>query len=92
MARTVDYCRKRLKELGQLEESEKVKRFLFKPDNNYQISYIAAGVSSRENVDDVIELEFSDKELKIQTNEMIFYVHGKKLMDLAHNIYERCYK
>ena len=92
MARTVDYCRKRLKELGKIEESEKVKRFLFKPDNNYQIKYVAAGVSSRENVDDVIELEFSDEELKIQTNEMIFYVHGKKLMDLAHNIYERCCK
>lgn len=92
LARTVDCCRKRLKKLGQPEESEKVKRFLFKPDNNYQISYIAAGVSSRENVDDVIELEFSNEELKIQTNEMIFYVHGKKLMDLAHNIYERCCK
>ena len=92
LARTVDYCRKRLKELGKIEESEKVKRFLFKPDNNYQIKYVAAGVSSRENVDDVIELDFSDEDIKIRTNEMIFYVHGKKLMDLAHNIYERCCK
>lgn len=32
LARSVDYCRKRLKELGKVTESEEVKRFLFKPD------------------------------------------------------------
>ena len=52
----------------------------------------AAGVSSRENVDDAIELGFSGEELEIRKNELIFYVHGKKLMELAHNIYERCCK
>ena len=88
----LNYCRKRLKELGKIEEAEEVKRFLFKPDNNYRITYVAAGVSSRENVDDVIELDFSGEELEIRKNELIFYVHGKKLMELAHNIYERCCK
>lgn len=34
LARSVNYCRKRLKELGKIEEAEEVKRFLFKPDNN----------------------------------------------------------
>lgn len=92
LARSVDYCRKRLKELGKVTESEEVKRFLFKPDNNYRITYVAAGVSSRENVDDFIELNFSGEELKIRNNELIFYVHGKKLMELTHNIYERCCK
>lgn len=92
LARTVNYCRKRLKELGKIEEAEEVKRFLFKPDNNYRITYVAAGVSSRENVDDAIELDFSGEELEIRKNELIFYVHGKKLMELAHNIYQRCCK
>ena len=77
---------------GKKEEAEEVKRFLFKPDNNYRITYVAAGVSSRENVDDVIELDFSGEELEIRKNELIFYVHGKKLMELAHNIYQRCCK
>lgn len=89
LARSVNYCRKRLKELGKIEEAEEVKRFLFKPDNNYRITYVAAGVSSRENVDDAIELGFSGEELEIRKNELIFYVHGKKLMELAHNIYQR---
>lgn len=92
LARTVNYCRKRLKELGKIEEAEEVKRFLFKPDNNYRIIYVAAGVSSRESVDDAIELDFSGEELEIRKNELIFYVHGKKLMELAHNIYQRCCK
>lgn len=92
LARTVNYCRKRLKELGRIEDAKEVKRFLFKPDNNFQITYVAAGVSSRENVDEVIELNFSGEELEIRGNERIFYVHGKKLMELAHNIYERCEK
>ena len=35
LARSVNYCRKQLKELGKIEEAEEVKRFLFKPDNNY---------------------------------------------------------
>ena len=90
LARSVDYCRKRLKELRKTEEAEEVKRFLFKPDNNYRIIYIPAGISSCENVDDVIELDFSGEELEIRKNEFIFYVHGKKLMELTHNIYERC--
>ena len=76
LARSVNYCRKRLKELGKIEEAEEVKRFLFKPDNNYRITYVAAGVSSRENVDDAIELGFSGEELEIRKNELIFYVHG----------------
>ena len=89
---TPRHCRKRLKELGKIEEAEEVKRFLFKPDNNYRITYVAAGVSSRENIDDAIELGFSGEELEIRKNELIFYVHGKKLMELTHNIYQRCCK
>lgn len=92
LARSINYCRKRLKELGKVEEAEEVKRFLFKPDNNYRIAYLAAGISSIENVDQIIELNVYGEELEIRDNEMIFYVHGKKLMELAHNIYERCCK
>ena len=52
--------------MGKIEEAEEVKRFLFKPDNNYRITYVAAGVSSRENVDDAIELGFLVKNLKLE--------------------------
>ena len=92
LARSIDYCRKRLQELGATEESNEVKRFLLKPDNNYKLSFAAAAVSSRETVDDVIVLDVLGEDLEIRSGQKIFYIHGKKLMELAHNIYERCKK
>lgn len=90
LARTIDHCRKRLKELGHIEQSVEISRFLLKPDNNYKLTYAAAGISSRQVVDQEIELSSSGEQLQISSNQEIFYIHGKKLMDLAHEIYERC--
>lgn len=92
LARSINYCRKRLNELGKVSEANEVKRFLFKPDNNYKITYAAAGISSRQDVDDVIELSVAGEELEIRNGEEIFYIHGERLMELTHNIYERCRK
>ena len=90
LARTIDHCRKRLKELGNLEESSEVARFLLKPDNNYKLTYAAAGISSCQTVDQEIKLSASGEELHISTKQRIFFIHGKTLMNLAHKIYERC--
>lgn len=92
LARTIDYCRKRLKELGKTQESKEITRFLQKSDNNYKLIFAAVGISSHENVDKVIELSVSGEELEIKKDDKIFYIHGKDLMRLAHNIYERCNK
>ena len=92
LARSIDYCRKRLQELGATEESNEVKRFLLKPDNNYKLSFAAAAVSSRETVEDVIVLDVLGEDLEIRSGQKIFYIHGKKLMESAHNIYQRCKK
>ena len=92
LASSIDYCRKRLRELGATEESNEVKRFLLKPDNNYKLSFAAAAVSSRETADDIIVLDVLGEDLEIRSGQKIFYIHGKKLMELAHNIYERCKK
>lgn len=92
LARTIDYCRKRLKELGNIEQSSEVARFLLKPDNNYKLTYAAAGFSSRQTVDQEIELSASGEDLQISSKQKIFYIHGKTLMELAHKIYERCKK
>lgn len=92
LARTIDYCRKRLKELGNLDQSNEVARFLLKPDNNYKLTYAAAGFSSCQTVDKEIKLSASGEELQISSKQKIFYIHGKTLMDLTHKIYERCKK
>lgn len=92
LARTIDYCRKRLKELGNIEQSGEVARFLLKPDNNYKLTYAAAGISSCQTIDQEIELSVSGEELQISSKQKIFFIHGKTLMNLAHKIYERCKK
>ena len=90
LARTIDYCRKRLKEIGSVEQSNEVARFLLKPDNNYKLTYAVAGISSCQTVDQEIKLSASGEELQISAQQKIFFIHGKTLMDLAHKIYERC--
>ena len=92
LARSIDYCRKRLRELGQTQESEEITRFLFKPDMDYKLIFAAAGISSKKYVDSEIELDEKDDGLEIRNGEMIFFIHGKKLMELTHKIYERCKK
>ena len=31
-----------------------------------------------------------DEEVKISNGQAIFFIHGRKLMELTHKIYERC--
>ena len=92
LARSIDYCRKRLRGLGQTQESKEITRFLFKPDMDYKLIFAAAGISSKKYVDSEIELDEKDDGLEIRNGEMIFFIHGKKLMELTHKIYERCKK
>lgn len=92
LARSIDYCRKRLRELGQMQESKEITRFLLKPDNNYKLTYAAAGLCSKKDVDSEIEIDAKDDGLEIRNGEMIFFIHGERLMELTHKIYERCKK
>jgi len=90
LARTVDYCRKKMKAQSDFTTANEVTRFLIKPENNFKISFVAAGVSSKTPVDNDIILSVDGEDLKLSNGQSAFYIHGKKLMDLAHAIYERC--
>ena len=90
LARTVNHCRKRLQELGLNSESQEVTRFLLKPEHDFQVKYIAAGLSSQETVEKEIKLSVSADELCIGIDREVYFIHGKELMTLAHDIYERC--
>ena len=99
---TLNYMRKKLKMLGKTNEAKDVLRFQKKTKEgyNYKLGYIGAGISSLDNIPEkkvsgktmkVIPDIEGDK-LQIKTGTAVFYVHGKKLMDLAHEVYERCTK
>lgn len=99
---TLNYMRRKLRMLGQIREADDVLRFQKKTKDgfNYKLGYIGAGISS---LDVIPEKNINGKTMKvipdiegdklqIKTGTAIFYVHGKKLMDLAHEVYERCKK
>ncbi len=92
LARTINHCRKRLKELGCNSEMQDVARFLNKTEQNYKLTYVAAGISSCESVASPIELSVANDKLEIKNGQKIYFIHGRKLMDLTHDIYERCKK
>lgn len=91
-AHTLDYYRKKLKYIGKDSESIEVARFQQKTENDYKMTFIGAAVSSQTEIPDKIIMGITGEQLCLMSNQKIFYIHGKKLMDLTHDIYERCVK
>lgn len=98
LAQSLDYMRKKLKRMNQPDKASDILRFQRKSQNDYKIESYAAGISS---IDDIPEKENDSKkiriipeivgdELRIKGDAGIYFVHGKRLMDLAHNVYDRC--
>ena len=91
-AHTLDYYRKKLKYLGKIAESQEVARFQMKTEKDYKFTIIGAAISSQETITNKIVMGISGDQLELKSNQKVFYLHGKKLMDLTHEIYERCIK
>lgn len=91
-AHTLDYYRKKLKHIGKDLESAEIARFQLKTNTDYKITFIGAAVSSQEKIPNKIIMGITGEQLSLKSNQKIFYIHGKKLMDLTHEVYERCVK
>lgn len=52
----------------------------------------AAAISSRPEIENKIIAGIKESDLQLKVNQSIYYVHGADLMNLAHQIYERCTK
>ncbi len=92
LAYSINYYRLRLKELNRADEAAEIARFMNKAEREYKTTYIAAAVNSLEAIPDNIIIGISDDGLKMtqKNNQRVFFVHGTKLMNLTHQIYERC--
>jgi hypothetical protein len=91
-AHTLDYYRKKLRFLGKKEESEEIARFMQKTERNYILSHIAGAMASQESLSGNVLVGIAGEDLSISVNTSVFYIHGKQLMNLVHNVYERCIK
>ena len=98
LAQSLDFMRRKLKRMDQLDAAKDVLRFQKKADIDYRLDKCAAGMSS---LTEIRELEINGKkskiipeivgdELRLKGDASIYYVHGKQLMQLAHKIYDRC--
>ncbi len=90
-AHTLNFYRKTLSRKGQKQQADDIARFQKKSENSFILTFIAAAIISRENIpQNTIDINGADLELRNDTR--VFLVHGKQLMSLAHEIYERCIK
>ena len=98
IAQSLDYMRKKLKRMNKQAEAEDILRFQKKTKYDYQLENYAAGMSSLEEIPEQkvdgkemkIIPEIMGEDLRLKGDAGIYYVHGKSLMELAHNIYDRC--
>lgn len=91
-ALTLNYYRKKLHEINNELQAGEIARFQQKSEHDYIITYIAAAVISRTQIENNIVLGIRGGDLEMRQNDKIFLVHGKTLVTLAHDIYERCIK
>lgn len=100
LSKTLDFTRRKLQRFEKYEEASKVARFQFKPKDDYIIKYAAAGIT---NVDKFDEKTVDGEVIKIipgidgakyviPVDKSIYFIYGNDLMELTHEIYERCLK
>jgi hypothetical protein len=87
---TLNYYRKKLREMKNNVQKEEISRFQQKSECDYHITYIPSAIISRVTISDNIIYGIKGVDLELRNDNKIFLVHGEKLMDLAHTIYERC--
>ena len=100
LAQSLDYMRKKLKRMNQQDKANDILRFQKKTQVGYEVDNYAAGMSSVEKVPEKsiagrkrkVVPEIVGDELRLKGDAGIYYVHGKRLMELAHKIYDRCVK
>lgn len=95
---SLDYMRKKLKRMNKVDEAKDILRFQKKTAHDYIVENYAAGISSLEIIPEDEATDGMTKiipaingdELRLKGKAGIYFVHGKKLMDLTHKIYDRC--
>ena len=90
-ALTLNYYRKKLRDINN-EQANEIARFQQKSEHDYIITYIAAAIISRDQIANDVVSGIRGGDLELRQDNKVFLIHGKKLMALAHDIFERCVK
>ena len=94
---TLNFYRKQLMMMGNTDEALRISRFQKKSEVNYKIKMISAAGINKLKVDamdlcQLVETESNLKEnpLEISGIDGIFLMHCDRMMDLIHELSERC--
>lgn len=90
-ALTLNFYRKRLRHIND-EQANEIARFQQKSEHDFIVTYIAAAIISREKIAGDVIMGIRGDDLELRSDNKVFLIHGKKLMALAHDIFERCVK
>ena len=91
-ALTLDYYRKKLKYMSNYEQSKEIARFQQKTEFPYKTTYVGAGIVSKTDIENSVLIGVTGESLRLRSDNKVFLVHGTKLMELTHEIFERCIK
>ena len=67
-------------------------RFQVRTEHPYKLWFGGAAVTSLPDITGKVIAGVRGKDLELRTDQFVFYIHGKDLMELTHDIYERCTK
>ena len=87
---TLNYYRKKLRSINNHIQADEISRFQKKSEHDFIITYVSAAIISREHIVNDVVVGIRGENLELRQNNKIFLIHGKKLMELAHDIFERC--
>lgn len=99
---SLNYARRKLNLLGKTKEADDILRFQKQTNDGFECKniFIAASMTSIDELDDLKTDEFgtsvkvinidNDDLISLVSGKSVFFIHGKKLLSLAHDLYERC--
>lgn len=86
---TLEYFAERSLDAGDTKTSEELKRFLHAGEHPFKQEFSIGAVVGVDNVKKSL-LETKETEIVISNANRVFVVHRAQLMELIHEIYERC--
>jgi hypothetical protein len=90
LPRTLEFLRRKSVSSDNTKEAETITRFQSKSALPYKVVYGASAMTVDYCPDDGIILGITEESLSLKSETGLFLIHGEKLMELTHMVFERC--
>lgn len=90
MPRTLNYLRRKSELSGNQNEANVIARFQNRSALSYKMVFGASAITTDYNPQNGVVIGVTKKSLSLQCGTVLFLLYGKKLMELANMVFERC--